>query len=258
MKKPVILLLSFVLALNVALANEVTSKKINYGEQLIYVIGGTSTTILLLLILGSATNESGVLGMSPPKEHPSTIPNVRVFKVFNPSNETVQGLLAHLEHFDSWMTGLGVETPPATKFFISGPRILPSFLGGYVRPSSSSQGGGLVYNIVTANLVPFTESDTRNLHTLFHERTHTFLFHHSGGSRRLYTSGYAFMKEGLADFFPHLYFRQYHEKTSDPFHYTTHHDITRPLLFFEKMLFGWPLIVPAMMPPFFYPIFSGE
>ena len=112
MKKPVILLLSFALALNVASENTAPKER-NYKEQariIIIVIAGTTTvgiySMLIPKVLGTLThtNESGVLGLSSPEEHPSTIPNVRVFKVFNPSDEIVQGLLVHLEHFDTWMT----------------------------------------------------------------------------------------------------------------------------------------------------------
>ena len=230
MKKPVILLLSFALALNVASENTAPKER-NYKEQariIRLVITGTviaGAIMLLPTVLGTLTNESGVLGLSPPEEHPSTIPNVRVFKVFNPSDEIVQGLLVHLEQFDTWMTGLGLETPPETKFFIQGSRRLPSFLDGYVRPDASSKKGG--YIMVVANAIPSTDSGTRNLEILFHERTHTFLFHHSGGGSRLHTSGDNFMREGLANFFPYLYFHQYGESISEPFHYTAE-DITPP------------------------------
>ena len=214
MKKPVILLLSFALALNVASENTAPKERNDKERPIIIVmiITGTAATGLSSMILGTFTNESGVLGLSPPEEYPSTIPNVRVFKVFNPSDEIVQGLLVHLKQFDTWMTSLGLETPPETKFFISGPRILSAMYKGYVTPK------GIGYRMVVANMVPFTDSGTRNLQTLFHERTHTFLIHHSGGFP-LYTSGYDFMEEGLADFLPHLYFRQYGENISEPFSY---------------------------------------
>ena len=83
--------------------------------------------------------------------------------------------------------------------------------------------------MVVANAIPSTDSGTRNLRILFHERTHTFLIHHSGGLR-LYTSGYEFMKEGLADFFPHLFFHQYGENISEPLHYTERNVIQLPSL----------------------------
>ena len=233
MKKPVILLLSFALALNVVSENT-TPKERNDKKQIIatmMIITGTTLMVIgstaLSMVLGTLTEESGVLGMSPPEEHPSTIPNVRVFKVFNPSDEIVQGLLVHLKQFDTWMTGLGLETPPETKFFIPGSRILPSTHWGYAYLDPSSKVGG--YKMIVSNAIPFTDSGIRNLQVLFHERVHTFLFHHSGGLR-FYTSGYEFMKEGLADFFPHLFFHQYGENISEPLHYIERNVIQLPSL----------------------------
>ena len=176
MKKPVILLLSFMLALNVASETTVPKERSyrNYTEQAILIIAGTAvagiSSMVLSRILGTLTDESGVLGMSPPEEHPSTIPNVRVFKVFNPSDEIVQSLLVHLKQFDTWMTSLGLKTPPETKFFILGPRILSALYKGYVYWDSSSKEDG--YRMVVANLIPFTDSGIRNLQTLFHERSY--------------------------------------------------------------------------------------
>ena len=71
-------------------------------------------------------------------------------------------------------------------------------------------------------------------------RTHTFLIHHSRGLR-LHTSGDAFMREGLANFFPHLYFHQYGKNISEPFHYTGG-DITQPPSLFRKNPFWLALI----------------
>ena len=115
MKKTIILLLSFFLTVNVV-SGKTALKKVSCQKRVMLAIGMLSGAVALSYPLGTLTNEFGII--SPPQEYPSTIPNVRVFKIFNPSHEIVQGLLVHLEQFDTWMTGLGFETPPKTRFFI--------------------------------------------------------------------------------------------------------------------------------------------